>query len=236
MKLLLLLLIPFLSARADWTAAMDAFDEGEFEQAYALFSELRSGTRTSAALEYNLGNTAFRKGRIDLALAHYRRALWLSPHDPDLTANLNRALDAAGAEWPALPLSRRLSAPLSPRAWSGVWFTLLTLTALYGSLTRLSPPLKHARAWVYPLAGTLLLTALGGHWASSPNRMRHEGVLQGGSITARFEPVATSTEHFALPGGSVVHIQDRTRQWVRIRSGDASGWIQRDEIALILQP
>jgi hypothetical protein len=230
MKFLRLGLIFLLPLHADWTAAMDAFDEGDFEQAYQLFSELRTDIRTSAALEFNLGNTAFRKGRIDLALAHYRRALWLSPHDPDLTANLNRALDATGAEWPELPLSRRLSTPLSHFAWNALWFVLLVLTAVYGCLTRLSPPLKHARAWVYPLAGTLLLTAFLGRWASSPQRMRHEGVLQGGSITARFEPVATSTEHFSLPGGSVVHIQDRARQWVRVRSNDASGWIHRDEL------
>ncbi len=227
---LLLLLLPFTGLRADWNEAMDAFDRGEFEQAYDLFAGLRTDTATSAALEYNLGNSAFRKGRPDLALAHYRRALWLSPHEPDLTANLNRALDLLGAEWPEVPLSRRISHPLSHTAWTALWFTLLTLTALYGALTRLSPPLRHAQAWVYPLAFTLLAAALWGRWASSPQRMRHEGVLIGQEITARFEPVESSTRHFSLPGGSVVHIQDYTRQWVRIRSNDTSGWIHRDQV------
>ncbi len=232
--ILLLLALSLLPLRAGWDAAMEAFDQGDFEQAYERFLSLRTDRHTTPALEYNLGNSAFRQGRPDLALAHYRRALWLAPRDPDLTANLNRALDLTGAEWPELPLSRRITHPLSYAAWTGLWFVLLTASALYGALTRIFPPLHHARAWVYPLSLTLLLLALWGRWAASPERMRPEGVLQGGEIIARFEPVDSSTRHFSLPGGSVVRIQDHARQWVRIQSNDTSGWIRRDEIIPLL--
>lgn len=233
MKTLLLcmvLLYPWPPLFADWNEAMAAYDRSEFQQAYALFADLRTETATSASLEYNLGNSAFRMGQPDLALAHYRRALWLSPGDPDLRTNLNQALDATGAEWPPLPLSRRISAPLTHTAWTRLWFAFLTLTALYGILTRIFSMLRDARAWVYPLAFTLLITAGWGYWASSPQRMQNEAVLVGEDIIARFEPVESSTRHFSLPGGSVVRIQEHTRQWVRVRSSEASGWVHRDKL------
>lgn len=228
-----LLLIALGPLHADWTSAIEAFDQGQFEHAYERFDSLRTPNQTSAALEYNLGNAAFRMGRPDLALAHYRRAQWLTPSDPDLKANLNRAVDLLGAEWPDLPLSRRLSRALSYPAWSRLWFITLALTAAFGSLSILFIPLRNARAWVYPLCATALAISLWGRWAAAPERMRHEGVLQGEDVVARFEPVESSTRHFALPGGSVVHIEDHARQWVRIRSNDTSGWIPRENIIAI---
>lgn len=228
--LLPLLLLAAHTARADWPAALEAYDAGDFSRAYDLFDALRTGQTTSAPLEYNLGNAAFRTGRPALALAHYRRAQWLAPNDPDLRANLQRAVDLLGAEWNDLPLTRRLSAPLSHTAWTRLWFGTLTLTALFGILTLRLSPLRPARAWIYPLSGFLLLLSLAGRWASDPARMSTEGILQGDDITARFEPAESSTRHFSLPGGSLVHIEDHTRQWVRIRANDTSGWIPRDNL------
>ncbi len=218
-------------AVADWDAASTAYDDGEYAEAYALFSELRVDGKTSAALEYNLGNSALRMGRPDMAAGHYRLAQWLAPGDPDLRANYRLAVDALGAEIPPLPLQRRASAFLPPEIWRRIWFLSLWALALFGIARMKLDQVRQAGPWVFPLLAGLLLLGGWGIWASSPLPARKEAVLLGEEVTARFEPHENATAHFALPGGSVVRVEESTRQWTRIRANDNLGWVPDDRLS-----
>lgn len=233
LSLFLSLLLPPLSATAidpaAWQAAREAFDAGEFSEAYAAFLALRDG-RTSVALEHNLGNSAFRKGRPDLAVLHYRRALWLDPHDPDVRANLERAKDLLAAEIPPLPARRQAAGLLPPQIWRTAWFTLLWTTAIYGLLSMKLPRLAFSRPWVYPLLAAGLLTSGAGLYGSRLDPALTEAIITVPAVTARFEPLDTATQHFQLTAGAVVEKVDVSRNWVRIRSNDILGWIPADTL------
>lgn len=240
-RVLLLWLCLFLvPLQADWQTAMTAFDDGDFETAYTTFLQLREADRTTAALEFNLGNSAFRMGRPDIALAHYRLAQWLSPNDPDLRENQQMAADLLATELPNLPTPRRISAFLPHKLWRGLWFTGLWLLAAYGLVfrtsPRLRPRLKDAAPWVIPLTIFLTIGLGTGVWASRITPALQEAVVLGEEVIARFEPHDNATTHYQLPGGSIVRIEAHTRQWTRILHGDRSGWIPRDQLHPLFSP
>jgi len=231
MKALLLLICLIPPLHADWQSAREAFDTGAFEQAYQLFARERTDAASSPALEFNLGNAAFRMGDPALAVLHYRRALWMRPGDPDVPANLERVTDLLGAEIPPLPWPRRLTGFMPAKAWKALWVSGLWLCALLLLAGQRINAVRNAQAWCAPLLTLTLAVIAFGVWGSSSAPASREGVLSGaGEVVARFEPLESSTRHFALPAGSVVTIEDQSRSWTRIRFGDNSGWIPAAQV------
>lgn len=212
-----------------WEQAREAYDAGEFDQALALYRGLRR-EGVSAALDYNIGNTLMRMGRSEEALAHYRRARWLAPGDPDVRANLSMAAEQTGARIPALPAPRRLSGFLEAREWQALLIAGCWLLAAAGLGRRWLPALRQASAWILPALGLLTLLAGAGVYGSRPGPMLREAVLRGETVTARFEPLADATEHFSLPGGSVVEVADRVRTWVKIEADGKRGWVEKGKV------
>ena len=80
-----------------WARAQRDYDAGRFARAEEIFgSLLSSGSRPSAALEYDLGNSLYREGRLGPAVAAYLRAYRILPRDPDIVYNLAFTLQKAG--------------------------------------------------------------------------------------------------------------------------------------------
>ncbi|MEX2605961.1 MAG: SH3 domain-containing protein [Kiritimatiellia bacterium] len=214
-------------AETPFEQARTLYDAGQFEQALDLYQSIPGH---SAGLDYNIGNTLMRLGRQPEAIAHYRRAQWLRPGDPDVQANLNRAVAQTGAIVPPLPLYRRWSGILDAAHWQLAFISLCWLGAAFGLSRRFSPRLRLAGAWVFPLLIVCLLLLGAGTWASRPGHFFDEGVVLNDSVTVRFEPLPDATGHFSLPGGSVVKLMEQNRNWRRIRTDDASGWVPEDHI------
>lgn len=217
-----------------WDRARATYDQGDFSRAADIYAQVREEHGTSAALEYNLGNTHMRLGNLPEAVGHYRRAQWLDPGDPDLAANLERALELGGGRVPDLPLPRRLSGFATAAQWQTAFLALCWALALYGAALRFRPAWRGSAAWVLPLLILGLALAGAGVWASRPSPLAHEAVLRGDTITARFEPLDDATAHFTLPGASIIRFTDRTRGWLRITAEGKEGWIPQQE-ALLLQ-
>ncbi len=225
LSLLLLLATHTHGQTTAWDNARAAYDTGDFQRAASLYQNLREQGPTSPALEYNLANTLFRLGHVEASLAAYRRAQWLSPNDPDLLANFQRVATLARVEIPPLPLSRRLASALSLPNWQRLWFATCWILAAAGILRRTSPRFRIATPWLLPLLFSLLLLSIAGLFASKPSGLLHEAVLQGETITARFEPLDDATPRFALPGGSIVTRLQTTRDWTLIQSNQNQGWV-----------
>jgi tetratricopeptide (TPR) repeat protein len=215
------------AAEDSFERARGYYDTGDFEQALELYQSIPGH---SAALDYNIGNTLMRLGRQPEAIAHYRRASWLSPGDPDIQANLNRAVAITGAGVPPLPVYRRWAGLLDPGQWQKSFLTVCWLFAAFGLSRRFSLKLRLAGAWIFPVLFLLLVILGTGTWASRPGHFFDEGVVLGESVTARFEPLPDATEHFSLPGGSVVTLLEQNRNWRRIRTEDTSGWVPENDV------
>ena len=118
--------------------------------------------------------------------------------------------------------------------------TIMAFTAIFAGLGlagQFAPRLRPARIWMLPPAGLLLLLAAGGTWASSPSRFRDEAVVvDEHEVTARFEPLPDATEHFSMPGGSVIRITSQSRDWVRIESDGKTGWVRENSVRRLIHP
>src|SRR5262245_54176081 len=84
-------------ARAD-SAATEAFlrgnklyQTGDYAGALNAYGEVTNRGLTAPELEYNLGNTGLKSGKLGLAVLHYRRALALRPNYESAWLNLNYA-------------------------------------------------------------------------------------------------------------------------------------------------
>ena len=232
LPLLCLAILPLCAQPMDslWDQARDAYDRGDFPAALEAYTRARTEHGTSAALEYNLGNTHMRLGHLPTAIAHYRRAQWLTPGDPDLAANLQRARELADARIPALPLPRKLSGFAAPETWQTACIAIAWILASTLLLSRVHNRVRAALPWAAPPLLLGLVLAGAGVWASRPGPLAKEAVLRGGTVTARYEPLDDATAHFTLPAGSIVRHTERTRDWVRIAADDKQGWVPRGQL------
>ncbi len=90
--ILILLLIAFGSfanpADSLFSAANKLYDSAQYDSASILYSEAIRSNGESSAILYNLGNCAFRQGRLGEAILYTERAIRLEPKDTDIQSNL----------------------------------------------------------------------------------------------------------------------------------------------------
>ncbi len=219
--------VPAAKLQQTFVEAGKAYDEGRLGDAIALYQKLIDQGYVSKELFFNLGNAYFRSGKTGRAVLNYRRAWVFAPRDPDILANLRFALQNTGAAAPAFSLASRLLLKLGRAEWlavavAGYWSTFIAL-GLFVLFRGWRPALLRV---IVPLA-LLTAVALGGLglW-SSLRRMPEQVVLEPGQ-KALFAPLAGSTEHFALPEGSIVRGLETSESWIKVASGKQAGWLRR---------
>ena len=100
-KIFLSVLSFWISVQGAWAEPFDdanaAFKSGNFEKAAEQYESILKSDGPSAAIYYNLGNAYQRLGEFGSAILAYERAKLITPRDPDLRANLDRARKAVSA-------------------------------------------------------------------------------------------------------------------------------------------
>ncbi|MDF3127712.1 tetratricopeptide repeat protein [Kiritimatiellaeota bacterium B1221] len=203
------------------------YDQGKFEEALTLYQSIEG---QSSALDYNTGNTLMRLKQTPEAIAYYRRALWQSPSDPDIRANLNRAVAQTETVMSPLPFYRKLCGFLTAEQWQLAFITGCWIFAGLGIAGFKIQALRQASVWLFPFLSLMILTLGAGVWASMPSAYADEAIIRPDVATTRFEPLPDATEHFSIPGGSVVKITDQNRNWYKISALDEQGWIPADQV------
>ncbi len=217
-------------AESPFEEAAALYDQGDFSGALTTYQAIEG---QSSALDYNIGNTLMRLEQTPEAIAYYRRALWQSPSDPDIRANLERAVDQTDTAMPPLPLYRKLSGFLKAEQWQLGFIISCWIFAGLGMLRFKIEALRNASAWIFPLLTLILLVLGAGVWASMPSAYASEAIIKPVEAITRFEPLPDATEHFTLPQGSVVKITDQNRNWYKISALDEQGWVPADQLILL---
>ena len=85
----------WMAAQGGWAAPFDeanaSFKSEDFAKAAEQYEAVLKAKGPSAAVYYNLGNAYQRLGQYGQAILAYERAKLITPRDPDLRANLERA-------------------------------------------------------------------------------------------------------------------------------------------------
>jgi tetratricopeptide (TPR) repeat protein len=208
---------------AAFTAAVAAYEKGDYARARALFAGTEKKA-VSAALEYNFGNACYQAGDYGAAILHYLRALSLDPHDPDARQNLALARKAASA--PTLDESRldRFSAMLSRNAWTWV-FTVAGWAAVYLAFL---PGLYRWRGMVpwSLFATTLVIAVAGGIGWWGAQKHAHDGVVLQVDAALLTSPTTNSPSVTTLQLGEIAQTLEQHGSYYKVlTSTGESGWV-----------
>lgn len=232
--LALLALAPLARAQADdpAVAAYRAGDHGSASQIWSEALEHAPSARERARLCYNLGNCAYRAGKLHLAIAWYTASRMLHPRGADLWRNLEHARAEAGLE-PAdrgdldSTLSRLFSSlTLAESEWLVSLLAALLAACLAGEALR-------GRAFRRPalVLGVLLLVACVPWVWNLASRGRPSMVVAKDGAPARSEPSRTAKALAELAPGTIVERTDALPGWVEVRANDrAELWVREDAL------
>ena len=220
----------------------NAYSGGNYQQAVNIYQQIMSNGKTSAALEYNLGNAYFKLNKIGNAILHFERAYKLAPRDPDISFNLKYA-----------KLFRKDQLDLPKRSNLVIWYEnvrqYLTLNELslitLGLWLVLIPAslfywFKHGGRqgklafYIFLSAGILFILAAG--WTIDRYRIVTQAriVVMAGESQVHSAPVESSKTLFILHEGMEGKLQEETDGWIEIKLADGKiGWIQLETVAQI---
>jgi tetratricopeptide (TPR) repeat protein len=245
-KLAAILLLPLLVITAcgsetigTFTEATRAYEQDRIAAAESTYRDLQQPQTGNAALLYNLGNCAFRKGEYGHAIVFYERARRLAPRDSDIVENLNFVrqqvnLPKIGISDDPLSLVVNLRDKLRPDEWllaaGVVWF----LCWLAFGINRW----RHGGFRVVAIVfAVLCLVAFWAHMAQIQSAYRtanSAGVIVMHNTPLHRQPrMNSTTAEGTLDTGTYITIAEQRTEWVRIRIDEAEGWVRRAAVEQI---
>ena len=216
-------------------SANQAYKEGRFQDAAALYEELIANSPVGGGVYFNLGAAYLKLDRIGLAILNYEKARILAPRDPDLHFNLGVAQDKRldqieqADEFFMSGLVRRFT------GMEIFWIiAVLNFFLCFFYIVRLFKPAE----WNFYTAmavGLIWLTAVFfgiAKWYDASQD--HRAVVIADKIDVRAGPGDKDTLLFQLHDGSPVFLERREGDWSLVRfSQEKRGWTPNNGIAAI---
>ena len=218
--------------------ANNRYDAGDYAGAAQLFDELVKRGLGSGHVDYNLGNSQLRAGRIGRAIAAYLAAKAELPRDSDVRANLEFARkltkDALTPPGPNPVVHTLFFWHYSVSAHELGWLLVLLNLAFWTALALLSWRRESEVLRWTVVALLLLVIAVGTSVAVrtvSPNRL---AVILEREVDVHSGTHADTVVRFKLHEGTEAMVTDREPGWVRIElADDKQGWVEANEVAVV---
>ncbi len=236
---ILLVVFAAVLCRATGVSAADAFhrglDEyaaGHFQSAAGLFREASSPP--AAGTLYNLGDAEWRCDRPGPAILAWEQAQWLNPFNRNAAANLRFARKARQLDAPELAWYEICSTwlPVNWWAWlscAGFWLAvaMMMLPGIFG--WRKAGWQQGLAAASFAIFLLTIPTLAGVHTRSKL------GIILPQDTPLRLTPTSDGQILTLLPPGEAARLERTRGNYIFIRTGGASGWIERTQLGLISQ-
>ncbi len=220
--------------------AAAAYAQENYEAAIDLYEQVLTSGKEAFELYYNLGNAYFKTDQIGPAILNYERAARLAPADPDLQHNLALAQARTVDKIDMVPVPELITGYKSfVNRFSADTWGVFSIVAFILLLIAIGSFLLFSAKWLKQLfltiAGVLLVLTLifffFGWQQQSWLNNRKEAIVFSPSTRVVSAPNDTGTELFVLHEGTKVRVEERFREWVRIRIGNGnSGWVPEEVI------
>lgn len=217
-----------------------AYDEGNYEQALTLYSQIEEAGVESAALYYNMGNTFYKMKSYPMAILYYEKALKLNPGNEDIRTNLEIANMAIVDKINVLPQSfiqrwwNGLKQSFSADGWAWVSVAMFGLFLVSLFVFLMSRRIGWRKAGFFVGIVALVCFALSLVFAIGQYRdlkYQDEAIIMTPTVTAKSSPSVNSVDLFVLHEGTKVRILDSAKDWNKIRIADGSlGWLQASDM------
>ncbi len=211
------------------------FAGGQYHAATLGFQAVLAESGYSAPVLFDLGNSYYREGNFPQAILAYQRARWLSPNDPEVTANLQLAQKQAGIADAAPQTYEKLTGLLSASGWG--WLACATWTLLCVSLlARMAVPQRRsvftfcAVLSIFVLIDSIAAIAL----SSDP---LHQAVVIDKNASALISPFPSAQTVFSPSPGETLTVQKSYDDFLLVKdSAGHTGWISKMQITPIVPP
>lgn len=238
--LIILVSLPALSYATEnpdslFKAGSELYNNGDHAGALELWQEIADKGLYSPELYYNMGNAAFKSGRIAHSILWYEKALLMKPFDEDIRYNLEIARSYVTDRFDTIPelfvirWFRMISLVLDSNGWAflAVLLFALSLVLLLLWLFSGKPGVKRLTlaAAVFSLALALLTLGLY-HGNRNVTVKKRAAVILTPAETGMSSPGTGGKELFVIHEGTKVKIEEEAGEWIRIRLPDGNvGWI-----------
>jgi len=219
----------------DFSAANRLYAEGKFSDAGNAYEKILQTGGQSAALLFNYANAEFKAGNLGKAIAAYRQAALLSPHDAEIRANLQFVRNQVQGSTVHETRWQGWLGQLTLNEW-----TLLTATAFwltFGLLTArqirpvLGPKFKSV-TFLFAMVTVLSGVALG--WQAAEHFSRQTAVVISPEATARSGPFDEAQRAFTTRDGAELAVLDRHGDWVQVGDGAGRiGWLAVKQVEIL---
>lgn len=223
--------------------ATAAYNEGNYEEAVLLYSQILESGKHSAALYFNLGNAHYKQNQIAPSIYYYEKALLLKPGDPEILNNLAYARNMTLDDISPIPepdLERLyhwvlFSFSMNTWAYVGIFFMLVFVGAYLFFLGSGRPNRKRAGLISSGIALALALFCSGFAYLRYRTYMETlPAIIFKREITVRSEPNSQSSPVFLLHEGTKVQVRDSLDIWLKIQLADGqTGWTEGDALRLL---
>jgi tetratricopeptide (TPR) repeat protein len=217
-------------------AANQAYKEGRYDQAAALYENLLALEIINGSLCYNLGNSYLKAGKIGKALVNYRRAELFMPRNEDLQANIQYALQQTIDKIEGRD-------PYSYVKSFCFWYSRLTskelivifLIANIGLWGIALVQLFKIQQYLWPALYVFIASAIlfGASAAIKLYSFYYKpgGVVIAREITVRSGGSINDTALFGLHEGAEFDWLDESDGWIKIQLRDGKkGWVQKETV------
>ncbi|MDR0363832.1 MAG: tetratricopeptide repeat protein [Bacteroidales bacterium] len=189
----------------------------------------------SAALYYNMGNSAFKMNDLPLAILFYEKALKINPKDEDALFNLglsnSRIPDKIEVVPEVLPVRwyKAVVSIFTPNQWAYCAIMLLATALILIGLYFLarSIVIRQLGFWAGVVLLLLCIFSFIVAGQATYNQVSHEtAIVFSPSVTIKSSPEGSSTDLFVLHEGTKVWILESLNDWHKIKIANGSvGWI-----------
>ena len=219
------------------------YERGEYEKAARKYEKLLDYGIESPLVYYNLGNTAFKRNELGLAILYYEKGMKRDPKDKDLRENLLFArsltkdkIEEEGAAFPARA-AMFVADSLSFGGWMAVVlvFYLAAAATVFIYITSRRYLLKRLCVYLGSLFLFLfLLSASAAAFHHHRLNVEEKAVVLADELDVKSSPAQDSKILFSVHEGLKVEVGEKAGEWLHIvLPNGLHGWVKREAVGII---
>lgn len=218
-----------------WQAAMEAFDQRQWEDGIRYLDSLEKAGWCAPELFFNMGNAWLEQGEVGEAILYYRRAQLWAPRNEAIRHNLELARSRVNYPNPPLPeffLTRwwkGMANQLSATAWA-VHVVILAWVLLALGVVWYRTRRAALTRWMALAAVLWILSLAAGATRYRLETAHPEVVVLRGTL-ARVGASEEAPERTPLPEGVELRRIDQIGEWVKVILPDGQeGWVRSSDL------
>jgi len=222
-------------SRDIYNSGIEYYSQGSFDQALTTWIGLVDSGYSSPELYYNIGNAAFKTGKIPLSILYYEKSLLKHPFNEDARYNLEISRSFVVDRFNSIPelfisrWFRMVSLLFSSNSWAVISLVTFSLSLILILVYLFSRSISFKKISFFIASFALLLSVVsilfsfGNRSVTVRNR---DAIIFAPAVTGKSSPDQSGKDLFVIHEGTKVRIEDEVGGWFEIRLSDGNvGWI-----------